>query len=136
MEQENKVITEDDLIQYIFFFLYKNLSKNEMHLEQDILAPTHIILDDNQLEHLRELLFSTSFIKPCIGFGKRGLIYLTGQGIHMMKTYGSYMNYVQALPVNKPMHSTHSGDTLKKIYNTTTPQNNALPSINEEDEAH
>lgn len=96
MEQPNiKTVTEDDVIEYVIQQLYQNLDKNEMHLEKDLLIPAGLELDDKQSEHLRELLLATQLIKPSIGFGKNGFIYLTGQGIQIIKTYGSYRNFIR-----------------------------------------
>jgi hypothetical protein len=105
MEQSNeRMVTEDDLIDYVYHQLYTNLHKNELHLENDILLPTKIALNDHQLEHIRELLLATNFVKSSVGFGKRGFIYLTAQGIQMMKMYNSYSGFLRTHPHHAGMH--------------------------------
>jgi hypothetical protein len=119
MEQQQKVVTEDDLIDYIFSVLYSNLNKNELHLQKDILAPTKVELDENQIEHLRELLLSTGFVKNSVGFGKSEYVYLTAQGIQMMKTHGSYLSFLRA-------SNQHTGEpNVASNQNQTNPAQNS-----------
>lgn len=97
---EQKILTEDDLIDYIFRVLYSNLDKNELHLEKQILPSLNISLTDHQVEHIRELLMATGFINCSIGFGKSGMIYLNQQGIRFMKEYKGYLNFKKAEEIN------------------------------------
>jgi hypothetical protein len=97
MEEQQKMLTEDDVLDFIFHTLYINLDKNELHFENEIIAPSEIIMDAKQLEHLRELILSTGFIKASVGFGKNGYIYLTQNGIQLIKVYNSYSNYAATL---------------------------------------
>lgn len=87
---EQKVVTEDDLLDYVLQTLYFNLDKNEMHLEHDILAQTKIEFNEKQTEHIRELLMTTGMVNNVVGFHKSGFIYLNKSGIGMMKKYKSY----------------------------------------------
>jgi hypothetical protein len=97
MEEQQKMLTEDDVLDFIFHTLYINLDKNEMHFENDIIAPSQINIDPTQIEHIRELILSTGFIKASVGFGKNGYIYLTQNGIQLIKVYNSYSNYAATL---------------------------------------
>ncbi len=94
--KEQRIVTEENLIDFIFFTLYTNLDKNEMHLENEILAPTNIPIDAKQIEHIRELLLATGYIKASIGFGKNGFVYLNQNGIQLMNSYKSYSAYMAA----------------------------------------
>jgi hypothetical protein len=67
-----------------------------MHLEKDILAATKIEFDDKQIEHLRELIISTNFVKNSVGFGKNGYMYLSAFGITQLKIHGTYRNFLKA----------------------------------------
>jgi hypothetical protein len=120
MSEQQRTITEDDLIDYIFYTLYTNLDKNELHFDDDILSPTKLSLDDKQKEHLREIIVSTGLIKPSVGFTKRNFYYLTQQGIQVMKTFKSYSAYTAAtippaagFAPNVPMPDTPETTTLK-----------------------
>lgn len=90
MPEEEKMLTEDDVIDFILQTLYAHLHKNELHLERDILGPSGIQMDENQVEHIRELLMTTHLVNNSVGFGKTGYIYLTKQGIALMKKYKSW----------------------------------------------
>jgi hypothetical protein len=123
-ENQQQVVTEDNLIDFIFFTLFTNLSKNEMHLENEILSPSQLELDTAQVEHIRELLMATGFIKASVGFGKNGFIYLTGNGIHLMKVYKSYSAYAATL------HNNNNADFNENNSNNDAaakPINNAEP---------
>ncbi len=74
MGQEEKIITEDDVLDYILQTLFMNLDKNELHLERDILEPSNIRLDEKQTEHIRELLMSTGLVNNAVGFGRTGFV--------------------------------------------------------------
>lgn len=87
---EQKVLTEDDLLDYILQTLYFNLDINEMHLERDILAQTKIEFNEKQIEHIRELLMTTGLVNNMVGFHKSGFIYLNKTGIALMKKFKSY----------------------------------------------
>lgn len=95
-EQNTRAITEDDLIEYILKVLYSNLDKNEMHLEKDIIAPTQIQLTEKEADHIREILLSTHLVKNSVGFGKNGFVYLTAEGIQVMKQHKTYQNFLSA----------------------------------------
>lgn len=87
---EQKVLTEDDLLDYVLQTLYFNLDINEMHLERDILAQTKIDFNEKQMEHIRELLMTTGLINNVVGFHKSGFIYLNKSGIALMKKFKTY----------------------------------------------
>lgn len=89
------MITENDILDYVFQTLYLNLDKNEMHFEDAILSPSGLQLESKQIEHIRELMMNTGLVHQSIGFGKLGRVYLNGKGIQIMKKYKSYQAYVQ-----------------------------------------
>jgi hypothetical protein len=104
MSDQEKVITEDDVLDYIFQALYINLDKNELHFENDIIKPSQLSIDEKQIEHLRELALSTGFINASVGFGKNGFLYLNKHGIQLIKVYKSYSNYIATIPNTQAPH--------------------------------
>ncbi len=90
MSDKEKMLTEDDVLDFILQTLYAHLHQNEMHLEKDILAPSGLQMDEKQVEHIRELLMTTHLVNNAVGFGKTGYVYLNKHGIAMMKRYKSY----------------------------------------------
>ncbi|MFY8126899.1 MAG: hypothetical protein ACOVMM_00865 [Chitinophagaceae bacterium] len=95
-QPHQQTVTEDDVIEYVLRVLFSNLNSNELHLEKDILAATKINFNDHQIEHLRELIISTNFVKNSVGFGKNGYMYLTAFGITQLKVHGTYRNFLKA----------------------------------------
>lgn len=104
-EPKQRTVTEDDLIDYTLRVLYGNLDKNELHFERDILQPLNLQLNASQIEHLRELILSTQFVKASVGFGKNGNMYLTNSGIQFMKRYKSYTAWLRELEEQKDIPS-------------------------------
>jgi hypothetical protein len=96
MAEENKgqQVTEDEILDFALQYLYANLSKNEVHFENEIIASTKLTLDEYQVNHIRELLLNTNLVQASIGFGKVGNMYLNASGIAVMKKYGNYANYL------------------------------------------
>jgi hypothetical protein len=105
MSDQEKIITEDDVLDYIFQALYINLDKNELHFENEIINPSQLSIDEKQIEHLRELTLSTGFVNASVGFGKNGYIYLNKHGIQLIKIYKSYSNYVATIPTTQTPHT-------------------------------
>lgn len=114
---DKKMVTENDILDYIFQTLYFNLDKNELHFEDDILSPSGLELESKQIEHLRELMMNTGLVHQSIGFGKVGRVYLNGKGIQIMKKHKSYQAYLQQ---EDPLQSLMGfGATQKPAGNTT-----------------
>ncbi len=139
MSQPQKVqqtVTEDDVIEYVLRVLFSNLDKNELHLQNDILNSTQIAFDDKQIEHLRELIISTNFVKNSVGFGKNGFMYLTAFGITQLKIHGTYRNFLKAThghPHNNIVGHYSNYDQQEQSNNTT---NNLSDNHLHDDMAH
>ena len=98
-QNEKKInVTEDDIIDFTLQYLYNNLSKNEVHFENEIIASIKLNLNKMQLEQLRELILNTNLVQASIGFGKVGNMYLNASGIAIMKRYTTYKNYLALTP--------------------------------------
>jgi hypothetical protein len=125
---DKKMVTENDILDYIFQTLYFNLDKNEMHFENEILSPSGLQLESKQIEHLRELMMNTGLVHQSIGFGKLGRVYLNGKGIQIMKKYKSYHAYVQQEESLQSLMGL--GAAQKPTDNTTQPNK---PAASKED---
>ncbi len=130
-QQEPTIITEDNLIDYIFETLLLNLHQNEMHFENEILAPTKLTLEPKQTEHLREIVLATGFIKASVGFGKSGFLYLTGNGIQLLKVYKTYSNYLLTL---QQQNNVPLIPIINTIQENTPITANTRPPINIDDD--
>ena len=134
--KEQQTITEDDVIEYVLSTLFNNLDVNELHLEKDILAPTKIVFNNKQLEHLRELIISTNFVKNSVGFAKNGYMYLTSTGITQLKIHGTYRNFLKATHGEQHNNivghfTNYQGDSL-----SNTAPNNSADNHQHDDMAH
>jgi hypothetical protein len=89
-----KILTEDDILDYIFQTLYYSLDNNELDFEKEILASSLIELNEKQVEHLRELMMNSGLVNQSVGFRKSGKVYLNARGIQGMKKVKSYKGYL------------------------------------------
>jgi hypothetical protein len=80
--------------------LFDNTVKNMLHLENEIYAPSNIKLHPEDAERIWEIMISTGWVTPVIGFGNSGKVELTRAGYQFMAQYGGYSQYLAA--VNQP----------------------------------
>jgi len=80
--------------------LYDNTAKNMLHLENEIYAPSNITLKPEDAERIWEVMISTGWVTPVIGFGNSGKVELTRAGYQLMAQYGGYSQYLAS--VNQP----------------------------------
>jgi hypothetical protein len=120
-EQNARVVTEDDLLEYILKVLYNNLDKNEMHLES---------------EHIREILINTNLVKNSVGFGKNGFVYLTAAGIQVMKQHKTYHNFQKATNAEVHLQKVGSNQQLTPNEQQITDKNSSIYPSDHDDMAH
>ena len=77
--------------------LYLNTHKSEMDLEKEIFAGSPIKIPQKEAERLWNVLTSSSWVSPAVGFGKAGKIELTKAGYQLMSQFGSYMEYLTSV---------------------------------------
>lgn len=80
--------------------LFDNTIKNTLHLENEIYAPSNIKLPAEDAERIWEIMISTGWVAPVIGFGNSGKVELTRAGYQLMAQYGGYTQYLAT--VNQP----------------------------------
>jgi hypothetical protein len=95
MEALQRIGNEDDLIDYVLKTLYANLHLGDMDLQKEILAPLNGNITAKDMSHIWEVLLATNLVNPSVGFGKSGKLYLTNQGMQLMKTNEGYKSYLQ-----------------------------------------
>ncbi|MBS1590118.1 MAG: hypothetical protein JST52_10945 [Bacteroidetes bacterium] len=77
--------------------LFENADKNALDLRTDIFDKANLHLSDSEMERLWDVLISSGWVSPTIGFGHAGKLELTKAGFQMMSQYGSYTNYLSAM---------------------------------------
>jgi hypothetical protein len=107
---KQQVISEDNIIDFVFHTLYNNPHIDEMHFQNEIIIPSGLQLDERQLEFIRELILNTNMVQSSIGFKKSGYIYLNAAGMQMMKNYKSYSAFAAA---HKPPNLSPSPTTIE-----------------------
>jgi len=91
---------DKQVIDLVLHTLYNNSDIDTMSLEEQIYKPNNISLNKKDYERLWEVLISSGWISPVVGFGNAGKISLTREGYKLMAQFGSYMKYLEA--VNAP----------------------------------
>jgi hypothetical protein len=76
--------------------LYNNADKDVLHLEKDIYIPNNVKLSLKHAERLWEIMLSSGWVSPVIGFGNSGKVSLTQSGYQLMAQYGGYSKYLDA----------------------------------------
>ena len=77
--------------------LYLNTNKSEMDLEKEIFAGSSIKIPRHEAERLWNVLTSSSWVSPAVGFGKAGKVELTKAGYQLMSQFGSYIDYLTSV---------------------------------------
>jgi hypothetical protein len=80
--------------------LYENSDRNTLHLENEIYAPSNVKLPANEAERIWEVMISSGWITPVIGFGNSGRVELTKSGYQLMAQFGGYSEYLNT--INQP----------------------------------
>lgn len=76
--------------------LYENSDVNVLDLQKDILDKYKIRLSHKEYERIWEVLTTSLWISPSIGFGRAGKVELTTVGYQLLARYGSYSQYIIA----------------------------------------
>ncbi|MCD6063545.1 MAG: hypothetical protein K0R82_1456 [Flavipsychrobacter sp.] len=84
----------------IFDIVLKHLYNNAdaaLHLENQIYAPNNVRLNNKESERLWEVMISSGWVTPVIGFGNAGKVELTKTGYQLMSQFGGYSEYLTAV---------------------------------------
>ncbi len=96
---QNSVV-DADVIDVVLNTLYRNADKDILNLENDIYKPANIQLPHKEAERLWEVMISTGWITPTIGFGNSGKVGLSRAGYQLLAQFGSYKAYLASLQQN------------------------------------
>jgi len=77
--------------------LFENADKNSIDLHKDILDKARIVLPQKETQRIWDVLTSSGWVSPTIGFGKAGKLELTKAGFQMMSQFGGYMQYLASM---------------------------------------
>lgn len=86
-----------NIFDVVLKYLYINADKNVLDLDNDILSHMTVKLPDREKERVWDVLTSSGWVSPKIGFGNAGKITLTKAGFQLMSQFGSYTDYLQAV---------------------------------------
>lgn len=88
----------------IFDMVLKQLYNNAdaaLHLENQIYTPNNVKLNVKESERLWEVMISSGWVTPVIGFGNSGKVELTKVGYQLMSQFGGYSEYLTAVQNNQ-----------------------------------
>lgn len=96
LANENTSDFDKQIINVVLETLYNNADKDVLDLEKEIYRPNNIKLNIKHAERLWEVMLSSGWISPVIGFGNAGKVALTQSGYQLMAQYGGYSNFLDA----------------------------------------
>ena len=80
--------------------LFENANKNALDLHKDIFEKSRIVLPQIEAQRIWDVLTSSGWLSPTIGFGKAGKLELTKAGYQMMSQFGGYSQYLASVQNN------------------------------------
>lgn len=87
---------DKSIFDVVMSYLYLNADKNAIDLDKDILSRMTIKLPEREKDRVWDVLTTSGWISPVVGFGNAGKVELTQAGIQLMSQFGSYSNYLAA----------------------------------------
>jgi len=85
---------DKNVVDLVLRLLYENADKNSLDLQKDVLEKSRIVLPRSEQQRLWDVLTSSGWVSPTIGFGKAGKLELTKAGFLMMSQFGGYSQYL------------------------------------------
>lgn len=74
--------------------LYNNSDKSELGFENEIIPYTKLKLPKKEVLRLWNVLASSNWVAPTVGFGRAGKLELTQAGYQLMSQFGGYREYL------------------------------------------
>ena len=100
----NNTKADNELINTILLFLFKDSSEEGLNLETEILRPLGLNPDDAELRRITRVLTHTGFAQiterdtydgDFIYVVPTGQVHLTSEGIKMLSEYSTYLDYLK-----------------------------------------
>lgn len=77
--------------------LFHNSDKSELGFESDILAKAKVKLSKKEVARLWNVLATSVWVAPSVGFGRAGKLELTQAGYQLMSQFGGYHEYLASV---------------------------------------
>ncbi|RYD55193.1 MAG: hypothetical protein EOP56_16740 [Sphingobacteriales bacterium] len=77
--------------------LYNSANRSGLHIENEIFAPSKVKIAPHETGRLWEVMISSGWVSPVIGFGNAGKLELTKAGYQFMATFGGYSEYLTSV---------------------------------------
>lgn len=87
---------DKNVFEVVMKVLYENAHRNALDLEKEIFAPSNIKLPVTESQRVWDILTSSGFISPVVGFGNAGKVELTKMGFQVMSQFGGYAKYLDS----------------------------------------
>lgn len=92
----DRSVADKNIFDIVLKHLYNN-ADSALHLENQIYAPNNVKLNNKESERLWEVMISSGWVTPVIGFGNAGKVELTKTGYQLMSQFGGYSEYLIAV---------------------------------------
>lgn len=92
---------DKNVIDLVLRALFENSDKT-LDLQKDVLERARIIIPKRETQRIWDVLISSGWVSPTIGFGKSGKLELTTAGFQMMSQFGGYQQYLASIQNHQP----------------------------------
>lgn len=100
VEVVDRTTNDKNVFDIVLKSLYNN-ADNALHLENQIYTPNNVKMNNKEAERLWEVMLSSGWVTPVIGFGNSGKVELTKTGYQLMSQFGGYSEYLNAVQANQ-----------------------------------
>lgn len=87
--------------------LYNSTHRDGLHVENEIFIPARVKVAPHEAGRLWEVMVSSGWVSPVIGFGNAGKLELTKAGYQLMSQFGGYTEYLTSV-----QNSQHQPQTI------------------------
>lgn len=91
---------DKNVFDMVLRMLFENANKDALDLHKDIFEKSRIVIPQNESQRIWDVLTSSGWVSPTIGFGKAGKLELTKAGFQMMSQFGGYTQYLASVQNN------------------------------------
>lgn len=99
---DERLELDKNVIDMALRLLFENADKNAIDLHKDVLERARIEISEKEKQRIWDVLTSSGWVSPTIGFGKAGKLELTKAGFQMMSQFGGYTQYLAAAQSSQP----------------------------------
>lgn len=117
--ETNRLELDKYIFDVVMKCLYHNADKSELAFETDILKYAKVKLPQKEVSRLWNVLASSNWVAPTVGFGRAGKLELTHAGYQLMSQFGGYKQYLETVENSQKPQTIIMPFSVEEDTNTT-----------------